>query len=60
MQGGHKPSHFMAKSNLHELEEHKAHLPVVISEQGCTHGCFLGPTTLPWLLALWEVGKQSR
>lgn len=47
MQGGHKPSHFMAKSNLHELEEHKAHLPVVISEQGCTHGCFLGPNNSP-------------
>lgn len=44
VQGGRKPSRFMAESNLPQPEEQKAPYRWVFL---CTHGCFLGLSTSP-------------
>lgn len=60
MQGGHKPSRFMAESNLHEPEEQKAPRWWLFLSRVAPMGGFWGSAALLQLLALQEVGKQSR
>lgn len=60
MQGGCKPSRFVAESNLHGLEEQKAPRWWLFPSRVAPVGAFWGSAPLLQLLVLQELGKQSR